>query len=85
MGDENAVDALVQQLMTRYPGRAVGWRRRCTSGGNMYSLVVKDPVRAIQHHRALVEHFPKSGMRERALACSVAELSNVKLFLRWRG
>jgi soluble lytic murein transglycosylase len=58
VGDENGQDALVQELMTRYPQSR--WLEEALySGGNMY-LLRKDAGRATADYAALVQHFPKS-------------------------
>lgn len=58
VGDENGQDALVQQLMQRYPQSR--WLEEALySGGNMY-LLRHDSGRAIADYAALVQHFPKS-------------------------
>jgi soluble lytic murein transglycosylase len=58
VGDENGEDALVQQLIQRYPQSR--WLEEALySGGNMY-LIRREPQKAIADYTALVEHFPKS-------------------------
>lgn len=58
VGDETGQDALVQELMTKYPQSR--WLEEALySGGNMY-LLRHDAGRAIADYEALVEHFPKS-------------------------
>jgi soluble lytic murein transglycosylase len=58
VGDETGQDALVQELMTKYPQSR--WLEEALySGGNMY-LIRRDATRAIADYAALVQHFPKS-------------------------
>ncbi len=58
VGDESGQDALVQELMQKYPQSR--WLEEALySGGNMY-LLRHDAGRAIGDYSALVQHFPKS-------------------------
>jgi soluble lytic murein transglycosylase len=57
-GNTDEHDALVQQLMARYPQSR--WLEEALySGGNMY-LIRQDYAKAIEEYAALVEHFPRS-------------------------
>ncbi len=79
VGDENGQDALVQQLMTRYPQSR--WLEEALySGGNMY-LLRKDSVRAIAGLQGAGGALSEERVcAERALACGVVELSDAELF-----
>jgi len=58
MGDEDQQDALVQELMQKYPQSR--WLEEALySGGNMY-LIKREESKAIADYTALVEHFPRS-------------------------
>ncbi len=63
-GNTGEHDALVQQLMARYPQSR--WLEEALySGGNMY-LLRQDDAKAIEEYIALVEHFPRSTYAPRA-------------------
>ena len=58
MGNTDEHDALVQQLMARYPQSR--WLEEALySGGNMY-LIRQNDAKAIEDYVALVQHFPGS-------------------------
>ena len=51
-------DRLIAEMVKRFP-TAAGWKRRSTSGGNMY-LLKHDAKQASYHYTMLVEMFPNS-------------------------
>lgn len=64
MGHTDEHDALVQQLMARYPQSR--WLEEALySGGNMY-LLRQDDAKALEEYVALVQHFPRSTYAPRA-------------------